>query len=403
MNSDDSSGSARPPATAPRQDQPRPARKGRRRFRPRFRRAPRRADDGLVGVLVRAAGTVCRTQRDARVPLSYSSRWLPSRLVGPTSKALITKAGLSADRQRRLQDLPGWTWDPYADQWEEGFGRLLDYIERNGDARVPKSYIVDGYRLGRWVLRQRNKHAKGTLDADRQRRLQEVPGWTWDLRADKWEEGFDGSWTTSNAKVTPASPSPTRSTATSSACGSTATLPTLQRHPYRPTVNVDSRTCPAGLGPPGRQVGGGFSPAPGLRRTTTVTPASRIPTRSMAIRSASGWSPSAATMPVAGSGPIVNAGSRTCPAGRGIHTPTSGNRASTGCWTTGNSMVMPALRSPTRCRRLPARCVGRYVTCVARQRQARDPGPVLVAMQHAGDFGGEKGQGPCYCWTTMPL
>jgi hypothetical protein len=42
----------------------------------------------------------------------------------------------------------GWTWDPYADRWEEGFSRLSHYIERHGDARVPVSYTVDGYRLG---------------------------------------------------------------------------------------------------------------------------------------------------------------------------------------------------------------------------------------------------------------
>ena len=56
---------------------------------------------------------------------------------------------------------------------------LLDYIESNGDARVPQSYTVDGYKLGSWVTTQRHKHAKGTLNADRQRRLQDLPGWTW--------------------------------------------------------------------------------------------------------------------------------------------------------------------------------------------------------------------------------
>ena len=101
-----------------------------------------------------------------------------------------TKGTLDADRQRRLEELPGWTWDPIADQWEEGFSRLLHYVERHGDARVPQSYTVDGYRLGQWVNAQRGKHAKGTLDADRQRRLEELPGWTWDPLAAKWEEGF---------------------------------------------------------------------------------------------------------------------------------------------------------------------------------------------------------------------
>ena len=70
-------------------------------------------------------------------------------------------------------------WDPFADQWEEGFSQLLHYVERNGDARVPHSHTVDGFKLGYWVLGQRQKYAKGTLSADRQRRLRRLSGWTW--------------------------------------------------------------------------------------------------------------------------------------------------------------------------------------------------------------------------------
>jgi superfamily II DNA or RNA helicase len=100
------------------------------------------------------------------------------------------KGILRADRERRLQDLPGWTWDPFADQWEEGFSRLRDYIHSSGNARVPKSYTVDGYPLARWIVKQRAKYADGTLETDRQRRLQDLSGWTWDPRADQWDEGF---------------------------------------------------------------------------------------------------------------------------------------------------------------------------------------------------------------------
>lgn len=66
-----------------------------------------------------------------------------------------------------------------ADQWEEGFSRLLEYVERHADARVPKSYTVDGYNLGGWVNNQRSVHSRGSLDAERERRLVDVPGWKW--------------------------------------------------------------------------------------------------------------------------------------------------------------------------------------------------------------------------------
>ena len=126
----------------------------------------------------------------ARVPLSYTvdgyklGQWVS---VQRTRRA---KGTLDSDHQHRLEGLPGWTWDPRTDQWEEGFRRLLDYVERHGHSRVPRSCTADGYRLGAWINMQRNNHSNGTIDADRRSRLQQLPGWSWDARADQWEEGF---------------------------------------------------------------------------------------------------------------------------------------------------------------------------------------------------------------------
>ncbi|MGB8390262.1 helicase associated domain-containing protein, partial [Mycobacterium sp.] len=126
----------------------------------------------------------------ARVPQSYSlDGYKLGQWVG-VQRANRTKGTLAAGRQRRLEDLPGWTWDPKADQWEQGFSRLLDYVERHGHARVPRSCTVAGYRLGVWINIQRNNHSNGTLAADRKCRLQDLPGWTWDAHAERWEEGF---------------------------------------------------------------------------------------------------------------------------------------------------------------------------------------------------------------------
>jgi hypothetical protein len=89
-----------------------------------------------------------------------------------------TEGVIGANRQRRLEELPGWTWNPYADRWEEGFSRLLKYVEDHGNAGVPRSYTVDSYNLGQWIITQRYCHRKGTLDRDRKCRLQVFPGWT---------------------------------------------------------------------------------------------------------------------------------------------------------------------------------------------------------------------------------
>jgi hypothetical protein len=130
----------------------------------------------------------------ARVPRPYTiDGYRLGTWVG-VQRSKHNKGTLDSDRERRLQELAGtgWTWDPFAEQWEEGISKLLDYIKEHGHARVPGPYTIDGYPLGKWVNTQRAKHNKGTLDSDRERRLQELTGtgWTWDPRADFWEEGF---------------------------------------------------------------------------------------------------------------------------------------------------------------------------------------------------------------------
>ena len=99
------------------------------------------------------------------------------------------QAKLLPDRRRRLEELPGWSWDVLSDQWQENFSRLKEFSEREGYCRVPREYKTeDGYPLGQWVRIQRKTRRQ--MDPDRRRRLEALPRWTWDAFADKWEEGF---------------------------------------------------------------------------------------------------------------------------------------------------------------------------------------------------------------------
>jgi len=104
-------------------------------------------------------------------------------------RGAYAKGKLDPARVQRLQALPGWAWDASAAKWEEQFSRLQQYIEAHGGV-PPTSHEVGGKRLGSWVATQRTKYANGTLDPDRQARLERLDGWTWSVQDAKWEEGF---------------------------------------------------------------------------------------------------------------------------------------------------------------------------------------------------------------------
>lgn len=103
-----------------------------------------------------------------------------------TQRLQRSKGRLSETRQELLHALPGWSWDPKADQWEEGIRHLREYVAAHGTASVRDDHVYeDGYRLGKWVGKQRTKWT--TLPADRQNRLQSIPGWTLDARSALWD------------------------------------------------------------------------------------------------------------------------------------------------------------------------------------------------------------------------
>lgn len=123
---------------------------------------------------------------NARVSQSHKVDGYPLGQWVAVQRDFYRTGRLAADRRDRLEGLPGWTWDPYADQWEESYWQLQEYVKLNGNANVPRNYSP----LGRWVSIQRHAYSNGTMDPDRQRRLQDLSGWTWNARAARWEEGY---------------------------------------------------------------------------------------------------------------------------------------------------------------------------------------------------------------------
>jgi hypothetical protein len=107
-------------------------------------------------------------------------------------RARYSEGQLLPERRERLEVLPGWAWNRHADSWERHHAVLLEFVEREGHARVPTDHVEDGLPLAAWVIRHRQDHKAGKVPQDRAERLEALPGWTWDVLAARWEEHFAG-------------------------------------------------------------------------------------------------------------------------------------------------------------------------------------------------------------------
>jgi hypothetical protein len=62
---------------------------------------------------------------------------------------------LSKERRALLEHLPGWSWDPHEDRWQEGYRLVRQFGDREGHTRIPDRCVEDGVNIDSWVLTQR--------------------------------------------------------------------------------------------------------------------------------------------------------------------------------------------------------------------------------------------------------
>lgn len=109
---------------------------------------------------------------------------------------------LSPRTREELERVPGWEWttpnqrvkvgfQPVTDRWLAMFALLQAYCDREGHAAIPQTHQENGLNLGGWAANVRNVHRLGGLHPDAVRRLDALPGWSWDPKGDQWRQGLE--------------------------------------------------------------------------------------------------------------------------------------------------------------------------------------------------------------------
>ena len=76
--------------------------------------------------------------------------------------------------------------------WEEWFARLETFAQGTGHCRPKRESEDEEERfMAGWVVNQRTKYNKGTLQSDRVLSLESIPNWTWDPFETQWMEYFE--------------------------------------------------------------------------------------------------------------------------------------------------------------------------------------------------------------------
>jgi hypothetical protein len=90
---------------------------------------------------------------------------------------------LASDRVEVRAGLRGWTTNPRELKSQPGVERLRPSSDETGHTRVPATYVAsDGFKLGNWVVNQRQAYRRGDLPRERVAVLETLPDWTWAIR-----------------------------------------------------------------------------------------------------------------------------------------------------------------------------------------------------------------------------
>lgn len=127
---------------------------------------------------------IVQVRRGCKVEGMDLGRWVIHQ------RELYRQGALTTEQSSRLEQLPGWSWNSIADQFERGFAILRHFVAEHRHARVPRDTRVDGFPLGAWVTERRAAYKKKTMSAEQIRRFETLKGWVWDPRADAFEKWF---------------------------------------------------------------------------------------------------------------------------------------------------------------------------------------------------------------------
>ncbi len=97
------------------------------------------------------------------------------------------KEKLPKEKITKLDKL-GFVWNPFDEDWNQGYVQLKKYKIKHGNCMVPNQFASQGYKLGLWVSNQRAD--RGIMSEEKKRKLDKI-GFSWNPLDDIWNKGYE--------------------------------------------------------------------------------------------------------------------------------------------------------------------------------------------------------------------
>lgn len=127
---------------------------------------------------------------DVKYP-SYADKDPKRRSLGhwiTSQRQDYQKGKISKERIRKLEQIPGWSWDVHAEQWSAKYNELEVFVLRN--KRFPFQHNPTENPLAAWVTKQRKTYIKNRLSKEKIRLLEKIPKWEWKPHANLWSKKY---------------------------------------------------------------------------------------------------------------------------------------------------------------------------------------------------------------------
>ena len=113
------------------------------------------------------------------------STWITS------AKSRYKEGGAFQNKEKAdlLEELPYFSWNRQADEWNKNFSLLKEFLKKNNRYPIPKE-VYKGANIGSWLGTQRSRYKKGVLADEEKQNLMSLNAWSWSPFDDIWKQKY---------------------------------------------------------------------------------------------------------------------------------------------------------------------------------------------------------------------